>query len=67
MKALIAAPLQGWFTDFVTALRMPVPDLAAPETATLLTFQPRGRQGGGLKVMQGSKSGQNLVNGDPRH
>ena len=68
MKALEAAPLQGWFADFITALRAPAPDLeAAPESATLLTVPPRTRQAGGLKVMQGSKSGQNLVNSDPRH
>jgi trehalose 6-phosphate synthase len=68
MTALEAAPLQGWFADFVTALRAPVPELeAAAESATLLTFQPRVRQAGGLTLLQGSKSGQNLVNSDPRH
>jgi trehalose 6-phosphate synthase len=68
MTALEAAPLQGWFADFVTALRAPVLDLeAAAESATLLKFQPRVRQAGGLTLLQGSKSGQNLVNSDPRH
>src|SRR6476661_4716487 len=44
MKALEAAPLQAWFSDFVTALRTPslVPEVV-PESATLLPFQRRSR------------------------
>jgi hypothetical protein len=65
IKALVAAPLQGWFTDFVTALRTPSLMDAEPESATLLSFQPRSRQTGGRAVVQAT--GQNLVNGDSRH
>lgn len=61
LKALIAAPLQGWFTDFVTALTKP--QVEEPESATLLSFQPRGRKAGSRALA----SGQNLVNGDSRH
>ena len=65
MKALIAAPLQGWFSDFVTALRAPSLELAVvPESATLLPFQPRRRETGNRAATPG---GQNLVNGDSRH
>ena len=66
MKALIAAPLQGWFTDFVTALRAPgLETEVVPETATLLSFQLRAREAGGRAVAV--KAGQNLVNTDYRH
>lgn len=44
MKALEAAPLQGWFSDFVAALRAPcLEPEAVPEMAALLSFQPRSR------------------------
>jgi len=64
MKALEAAPLQAWFTDFVTALRSPnlEPELV-PETATLLQFHLRGREPGSRVAV----AGQNLVKGDTRH
>ncbi|MEA2983778.1 MAG: trehalose 6-phosphate synthase [Alphaproteobacteria bacterium] len=65
MKALIAAPLQAWFSDFVTALRMPYPEPAVvPESATLLPFQLRRREIGNRTA---ASAGQNLVNGDSRH
>jgi trehalose 6-phosphate synthase len=66
MKALVAAPLQGWFSDFVTALCAPslAPEIV-PETATLLAFQPR-RAGRPLAPLA-PIAGQNLVNGDSRH
>jgi trehalose 6-phosphate synthase len=68
MKALEAAPLQAWFSDFVTALRTPslVPD-AVPEACTLLPFQPRARETGARTLRQAASTGQNLVNGDSRH
>jgi trehalose 6-phosphate synthase len=65
MKALMAAPLQGWFSDFVTALRAPcLEPVAVPESATLLPFPLRSREIGGRTA---PPAGQNLVNGDPRH
>ena len=66
MKALMAAPLQGWFSDFVTALRTPClePAAAAPETANLLPFQLRSREMGGRAAAQ---PGKNLVNSESRH
>jgi hypothetical protein len=68
MKALEAAPLQAWFSDFVSALRTPslVPD-AVPEACTLLPFQPRARETGGRTLRPAASAGQNLVNGDSRH
>jgi trehalose 6-phosphate synthase len=69
MDALIASPLQGWFSDFVTALRTPVlePE-AVPETATLLPFQLRSREiVGRTRVPVAAAAGQNLVNSDSRH
>ncbi len=65
MKALMAAPLQGWFADFVTALRTPcLEPEAARETENLLPFQLRSREVGGRAVAQ---AGKNLVNTDSRH
>jgi len=68
MQALIAAPLQGWFADFVTALRSPArePEMV-PETANLLSFHLRSRQIGSRPLRPASKAGQNLVNSDSRH
>jgi trehalose 6-phosphate synthase len=68
MKALEAAPLQAWFSDFVTALRSPslVPEVV-PETATLLPFQLRARETGGRTLRQAANASQNLVNGESRH
>jgi trehalose 6-phosphate synthase len=69
MKALVAAPLQGWFSDFVVALRAPClgPGIV-PETATLLPFQVRSRAmaGPALRSLT-AKPGQNLANSDSRH
>jgi trehalose 6-phosphate synthase len=68
MSALVAAPLQAWFSDFVTALQTPCLELGVvPETAALLSFQPRNREQGGRTLKQVVKAGQNLVNGDSRH
>jgi trehalose 6-phosphate synthase len=68
MKALEAAPLQAWFSDFVTALCTPsLEPQVVPETATLLPFQLRSRETGGRTLRQAANVGQNLVNGDPRH
>jgi trehalose 6-phosphate synthase len=68
MDALIASPLQGWFSDFVTALRAPLmePEVV-PETATLLPFQLRSREITGRLLPLAVKAGQNLVNTDSRH
>jgi trehalose-6-phosphate synthase len=64
MKVLMAAPLQGWFSDFVTALRTPcLEPVAVPESATLLPFQLRTRE----TSRTAAPAGQNLVNGDSRH
>src|SRR5262249_16002206 len=66
MEALVAAPLEGWFLDFVAALRTPyVKPEAMPEGAALLSFPRRSREAGGRPV--GASTGQNLVNGDSRH
>jgi trehalose 6-phosphate synthase len=65
MKALMAAPLQGWFSDFVTALRTPALEPAVvPETATLLPFQLRNRE---IPARTAAPASQNLVNSDSRH
>jgi trehalose 6-phosphate synthase len=65
MKALMAAPLQGWFSDFVTALRTPwLQPAVVPESATLLPFQLRGREIGNRAP---TPVGQNVVNSDSRH
>ena len=65
MKALVAAPLQGWFSDFVTALRTPCLEPAVvPQGATLLPFQLRRRE---IGARTAAPAGQNLVNGDSRH
>jgi trehalose 6-phosphate synthase len=65
IKALMAAPLQGWFSDFVTALRTPcLEPVVVRESATLLPFQLRTREIGSRTA---APTGQNLVNGDSRH
>ena len=69
MEALIASPLQGWFSDFVTALRAPslAPEIA-PETATLLPFPVRSRENPApAQVPLAASAIQNLVNGRSRH
>jgi trehalose-6-phosphate synthase len=67
MKALIAAPLQGWFSDFATALRAPaVEAVVEVESATLLSFQRRIGEATSRAITTG-KAGQNIVNGDSRH
>ena len=67
MKALEAAPLQAWFSDFVTALRAPAMEPEVfPETANLLPFQPRNREAGG-RNRQAANAVQNLVNRDSRY
>jgi trehalose 6-phosphate synthase len=44
MQALEAAPLQGWFADFVTALRTPcLEPETVPETVALHSYRPRSR------------------------
>lgn len=68
MKSLEAAPLQGWFSDFVTALRTPYVEAElVPESANLLPFQLRSREAGVRPLMQSTKVVQNLVNRDSRH
>jgi trehalose 6-phosphate synthase len=68
MKALRAAPLQAWFSDFVTALCTPALEpQTVPESATLLPFQLRSREAGVRTLRPVIKTGQNLVNGDSRH
>jgi trehalose 6-phosphate synthase len=56
MSALMAAPLQAWFSDFVTALSTPCLELAVvPETAALLPFQLRSHETGGRTLKQAAK------------
>ena len=67
MKALQAAPLQAWFSDFVAALCTPsLEPQTVPETATLLPFQLRSREASG-RPLRPVIAGQNLVNGESRH
>jgi trehalose 6-phosphate synthase len=68
MKALTDAPLQGWFSDFVTALRTPdVAHDAVADTATLLPFHLRRREPGRAVTSVTVPTVQNRVNGDSRH
>ena len=69
MKTLEAAPLQGWFEDFVTALRTPSLQIETiPGTATLHPLQFRSRdRGERTSIATGIKVGQNIVNRDSRH
>src|SRR5262249_877146 len=65
MEARVAAPLEGWFMDFATALRTPYGKADVSEAAALLPFQVRSREVGGRAVAV--PNGQKLVNGDSRH
>jgi trehalose 6-phosphate synthase len=65
MKALVSAPLQGWFTDFVTALRAPSLEADVEAETSLLSFQRRTHEAGGRAISV--KAGQNLVNTGSRH
>lgn len=68
MKALVAAPLQGWFSDFVTALRTPnIGHEVGGESASLLPFHLRPRESGRASTPVTQPTNQNRVIGDSRH